>query len=446
MTKRSMSATPLDSFRQDRPLAESIVIATRGIHARLNKLIMARLPLVLPPQAEDSFVYASGLLHIAPIYTTFESSWHDIVRDSFEHSVDTSRDGSRPRKPIVSDHLRNLLDSLHLPGLVRTARLVADVQSITGWTEDATREQLAIVSRTGHLAEFVSHIKRAIRNKPHVLLAYSYIMYMALFAGGRFVRATLESADEGFWDTTASSAMPVPRPREDKLVEETPRQEQAESLLRRPHGDLPLRFFHFDTPDDGEDLKRDFKRQLADGEAMLSYREKHDIVQEAICIFENMILVVAQLDIVLASGPVRTPPDSPISVDSAATTIKQPLVRPRFRDSVLVTKERSARCSSNRMSGVSSSSSDGEDDHKSGAKTASTPDKTPPSEPDNHPTIPPSTREEELCPAVSKSIRFEKTPPHPLRSNPSGVADSAADLTESLKMASKRLRREHVTN
>ncbi|KAK9440158.1 hem oxygenase-like, multi-helical [Metarhizium brunneum] len=446
-----MTSIPLDSFRRDRPLAESIAVATRSIHARLNKLIIERLPLALPPQAGDPFVYASGLLHIAPIYTTFESLWSGIAQSSLEYG-EYSRDdwgGSKPSKPLVSDGLREMLNVLHIPGLMRADRLVADIQSMTGWTDAGTREQLEMISKTGHLAEVVSHIKRAIRNKPHVLLAYSYIMYMALFAGGRFIRATLESAGNDFWDTTASSAMPAPsRPIQGDSADST-QSHPTETSPRRYHGRLPLRFFHFDTPEDGEDLKRDYKQKLADCDATLSYQEKHDIVQEAICIFENLVLVVAQLDTVVAAGPIKPPADSPTSVESAATTIKHPLILPRFRDSVDVAKERSARRSSNRMSGMSSGSgSDREDDPKSGeSKThaADMPEEALPSEPHNHPTIP-STTDMELGPASSKSVRFEKTLPHPARSDLGGVADSTADVTESLKMASKRLRREHVAN
>lgn len=453
-----MTSTPLDSFRQDRPLAESIAVATRSIHARLNKLIIARLPLVLPPQAGDSYVYASGLLHIAPIYSTFESSWQEIVHEPAEQAGDDDSqepETRKPRKPTVSDDLRETLDLLHMPGLIRTDRLVADIQSMTGWTAAETREQMAIVSKTGHLAEVVNHIGRAIKNKPHVLLAYSYIMYMALFAGGRFIRATLESAGREFWDKVATNPplMPAWRSREPTDARNgTAEGEQAQHSSGNSSGRLPLAFFHFDTPEDGEDLKRDFKQKLADCEGMLCYQEKHDIVQEAICIFENMILVVAQLDHVMAAGHnIKPSIDNPVSVRSVATVIKKPIPLHRFRDSVVVTRERSARGSSNRASGLSGSDTTGDSDEESTPESNTTParirENTPLSHyPDNHPTIPSSTGIE-LCPGLSKSVRFEKTLPHPSRSHGGGsTSDSATDLAESLKMASKRLRREQVTN
>jgi hypothetical protein len=453
--KGTMASNPLDSFRQDRPLAESIAIATRGIHARLNKLIISRLPLALPPHADDSLVYASGLLHIAPIYTTFESLWRDIILEPVKDGQEDAASEPKYCRTMVSDELRETLVVLYAEGLARADRLIVDLQSMTGWTEAATREQLALVSRTGHLAEVISHIRRAINNKPHVLLAYSYIMYMALFAGGRFIRATLESAGKDFWGKTGCGEVPMPRQYDHRdifgTVGKEPEQ-QPDNAFRSSHGSAPLRFFHFDTPQDGEDLKRNFKQTLADREGILSYQEKHDVVQEAICIFENMVLVVAQLDHVMVSRPEVEPcADSLESVNSATTVIKWPMLHPRFRDSVVVTRERNARSSSNRASSMSKSASgsESESDSKPADKqtpTGGTTEKYPPTEPDNHPTIP-SVTGVETCPGLPKSMRFETSLPHPSRGHfGGGSGDSTADMADSLKMASTGVSQDQVIN
>ena len=48
-----------------------------------------------------------------------------------------------------------------------------------------------------------------------MLLAYAWVLYMALFSGGRFIRATLESAGtDGFWHRKASHS---PTPGEQQL-------------------------------------------------------------------------------------------------------------------------------------------------------------------------------------------------------------------------------------
>lgn len=457
----------MDSFRKDRPLAESIAIATRGIHARLNKLIVARLPLALPPRAADPAPYLSGLLHIAPVYTTFEEAWQGILDaapptastgslpDGCDPEIPLLDTGSvllpkhedpRVHRPSVCGRMHSMLEHLHLPGLMRSGRLREDIQVMTGWPDDLVEEQLQAISKAGYLSEFTSHIKRAVMNKPHVLLAYSYIMYMALFAGGRFIRASLESAGEPFWDTDPSPVKPTWRASQRSTAAEG--DSDADSALRL----MPLGFFHFDTPLDGEDLKREYKQRLSDSEGLLTPREKHDIVQEAVCIFENVTLLVAQLDAVCAEPDEDDhASERADSLASLANLLTNPLGT-RFRDSVAVTKERRERSSSKRSSGHedncsiaravkarrSSSSSSSSYTSTGASRAASTPPRR-----GHHP--PPSLDGIELCPAMSKPVGLDKAPPHPARSQ-RGSRESGGDLAESLTLASKRLPGANVTN
>ncbi|POR36755.1 Uncharacterized protein TPAR_03059 [Tolypocladium paradoxum] len=428
-----MSATPLDSFREDRPLAESIAIATRAVHARLNKHIVARLPLALPPRAADPAPYLSGLLHIAPIYTAFEEACGLLHK----------HEDPRLHRPSVCGRMHSLLEHLHLPGLMRSDRLRADIQAMTGWPDHVVEEQLQAISRTGYLSEFTSHIKRAVMNKPHVLLAYSYIMFMALFAGGRFVRASLESAGGQFWDAEPSSVRPTWRASQRTAA--SGGESGAISAVRR----MPLDFFHFDTPLDGEDLKREYKQRLSETEEMLTRREKHDIVQEAICIFENFTLVVAQLDMVCAEREENDHASERADSLASLASLKNPLGN-RFRDSVAITKERRERSSSKRSSGhedncsiamatkTRQSSTSSSTSSTNTSKVASTP------QPHEQPPLP-SLDGIELCPAMSKSMRFDKALPHPARGQ-QGSHDSGVDLAETLKMTSKRLHAANVTN
>ncbi|KAG5926921.1 hypothetical protein E4U42_002797 [Claviceps africana] len=321
--------TLLDTFREDQPLTKSIVIITRPVHAKLNKLIIARLPLALPPVTTSPLAYATGMMHVAPIFRAFEAAWSDLLE--------------KPDPSKVSQHLLAMLRSLHLPGLMRADRLEADVRSVMGWTDAELREHLDRVGETGHLGDFTSHIKRAIESKPHVLVSYAYILFMALFAGGRFIRATLESAGEDFWqgrlDGRDSQQQQQQLKRDDEELEAS----------SPPTQGMPLRFFHFNTPMDGEDLKQEFKQRLAGAEDGLGYQKKRDIVQEAICIFENLTLVVAQIDDVLAAARDTSQPSSADehgSATSPTTPIPGAASFIGFRDSIAVAKERSARRSS----------------------------------------------------------------------------------------------------
>ncbi|UNI18702.1 hypothetical protein JDV02_004957 [Purpureocillium takamizusanense] len=523
----------LDSFRPDRPLAESIALATRSVHARLNKLIVSRLPLALPPRASDPVAFLTGLLHIAPIYTTFEEQWSAILdapppptppssssrssaadsRDNSlpdgchpevapllytggshplprEHDDDDEKDEASPKlhKPRACGRMYSMLQHLHLPGLMRSERLRADIQTMTSWPEHVVEEQLRQVRSMGYLAEFVSHIKRAIANKPHVLVAYAYIMFMALFAGGRFIRASLESAGEPFWAVEPSPARPTMRASERRkwattkstsesrahdLKDDSYREEEKEedtSDKARPtsrHNNMPLHFFHFDTPVDGEDLKREFKQRLVDSEEMLTPQEKRDIVQEAVCIFENVTLVVLQLDSLFPDhegssngGDASSRRES--SLHSLASLLRGPLAN-RFRDSVVVTKERKERSSSKRSSGheesncpivanpkLSEKSSAASMDGTAAVVPQSQP--SPPSLPQDdhncehnaykqHPNVISDTADVELCPAFAKSMRFDGTLELPARSSrdDTSLAPAAEDLPETLRMACKQL-------
>ncbi|KAF7550051.1 hypothetical protein G7Z17_g5965 [Cylindrodendrum hubeiense] len=461
---------PYGHHHHDRPLAESIAIATRSVHARLNKLIIARLPLALPPRAADPTIYVSGLLHIAPIYLTFERLWRNIL-DTNPHADPgtAASDGYDPelplldsdcvpsesqesggeggRSPPVCTRIRTLLQHLHLPALMRSDRLKADIASITGWPDHVVEEQLRSIGQTGRLSEFTQHIKRAIENRPHVLLAYSYILFMALFAGGRFIRASLESAGEEFWEQLPSPVMPTELPcqHSTRPIERASgfTNEELPEDTHNSHADhkMPLRFFHFKSAEDGEELKREFKKRLVDLEGILTDVEKHDIIQEGVCIFENMTLMINQLDEVCANNG-----DEAGSFNDLAGMVNP--IGARFRDSVSVAKERSAR--SSRLSTSSDDSTCSIIKRAIGALRAesrsspASPDGLSAPTQDGHPPIS-SMAGVELCPAFPKSMRFEKTLPKPMRSSTIPV-DGSTYPDECLKLASRRQHGVHVVN
>ncbi|KAK1657202.1 hypothetical protein BDP55DRAFT_567767 [Colletotrichum godetiae] len=370
----SPAATPAEDTQ--RPLSESIAAATRSVHAKLNKIIIARLPLAIPPRAVDPSLYASGLLHITPIYDTFESLWKTIAESPQLPSTDEADDECKSNQvdltpvsniesnlrhqPALCERTRSILTSLYLPGLMRSDRLRADLGSITGWSPDVVNEQLTAISQSGRLAEFTMHVRRTIEKKPHVLMAYSYILFMALFAGGRFIRATLESAGSEFWEQTSSPIPPSQMPCQERtapsnaaIPNATPvdmsrgdDRGKIEVGAKHMRHSLPLGFFHFATPLDGEDLKKEFKKRLAESEHLLTPRERHDIIQEAVCIFDNMLLLVGQLDNVCDTDLEH----GPSVLESWASLVPGG----RLRDSVAIARDRK------REKTVSKSSEDSE--------------------------------------------------------------------------------------
>lgn len=126
------------------------------------------------------------------------------------------------------------------------------------------------------LSRFVNHISATVVSKPHVLLAYTWIFYMALFQGGRYIRSKLRGVEaNSFW------------------VRDLNPKRANESVT----GSIPLSFWEFPTATrDGEDLKTEFKARFRDIEPSLSMEEKTDILQEAVEIMTQLLEVVREID------------------------------------------------------------------------------------------------------------------------------------------------------
>ncbi|PNP42018.1 hypothetical protein TGAMA5MH_06197 [Trichoderma gamsii] len=316
------------SSQTSKSLAGDMVSATRPMHTKINKLITSRLPLAVPPKAPDSGPYACGLLHILPIYMTFERLWLDIL--------DTPP-GDAPGQ--ISERMHTILKEIHLPQLFRSDRLRTDIKSMTGWTDNILDLQINGIKGTGELSVFISHIIQVVRAKPHVLIAYSYNLFMALFAGGRFIRATLEKAGEEFWQTVPEHIKPTMQPCEpDSVISSS--LEQIEEI-NHSKNIMPLRFWSFDSENDGEDLKQEYKTKLLQWESELTAEEREDILQESVYILENIGLLVGQLDAVCSEvqddeKPVVQMPMRP----SLAGLLGGTQFGARLRDSLLIARER----------------------------------------------------------------------------------------------------------
>ena len=370
-----------EAERPDQPLSELMNAATRSVHSQLNKLVVSRLRLALPPQAEDASNYVSGLLHITPIYIAFESLWQGILQSGSPGEDDGETKPSLPTVPApcnlccpeavkseqsdlqtlheildfatpavaaaaatVAPQVRTVLTALRVPGLVRSAALHRDIVALTGWSLHTVAEHLDDAAESPVLAEFLHHIRHAVAGRPHVLVAYAWVLYMALFSGGRVIRAALERVDPDFWVPASASA-------------------SASSRQRKAAGDArgPLRFFSFNTAldkdevededdaddneedgeaddqgdttpaddqDRGDALKATFKSRLTEAETLLTAEQRDEIVEEAHNIFVFMVRLVAELDEVCDSEPAREAGAGMLAL--------------RSRDSVIVKKERRA--------------------------------------------------------------------------------------------------------
>ncbi|MCJ1247789.1 heme oxygenase [Trapelia coarctata] len=253
------------------PLSQTINTATREHHTRLNRLIVARLPLALPPQADDPTLYALGLQRFAFVYLWFESVWTELVA---LQPLDASQ--------TIDHRILSALKHLYLPELLRTPSLRNDLSCLLRQPVDRVDNDFAEMEGP-HIQAFLEHFEKRCASKPHVLIAYAWVFYMALFNGGRWIRAQLLVAEKGAWNNNVRRMVAVPI---------------AQSGLS---------FWHFPGDNDGEEIKAEFKARLADVEGLLTTEQQEDIVDEACMIFDHCELLAKELDETLAARP-RAPP------------------------------------------------------------------------------------------------------------------------------------------
>ena len=244
-------------------LPAEINAATRKQHILLNRLIVDRLSLALPPAASDPSVLGHGLAAFARIYFTFEDAWQHI-----EHAAgneDTAPSGGHDAQVL------RWLSTLRPEGLHRSSRLKEDLQHLSRRT--GTQCHSEIPARRN----MIRRMQARIDLNPHTLVAYGWVMNMAIFSGGRWIRQQLSAAGTEFWIG-----------RQDYWTIE----KHDVRLLELPG----FSFLSFDGNEDGEDIKKVFRSRLAEAETLLTQQERHDVVVTAQQLFEDCIALVGELD------------------------------------------------------------------------------------------------------------------------------------------------------
>ena len=252
-----------------RPLPLEIKTATRTQHTALNRLITDRLRLCLPPNTQAPHLYATGLAVFGSIYTSFEREWQLSFR----------------RGKTGTSRIEDILQTVLIPELLRTEKLKREMESMGLFINQIPLSGTALST----IQERQSAVRAAIRAKPHVVLAYAWVMYMALFNGGRSIRDALAAAGSEFWHVSKSP---------------TDVEEGLHLIL-----DERLHFWHFDSPNDGDDIKEDFKKRFGAAAAQLTTSERVDVVDEAVRIFAICHSMVDWLDTHVGSG--RDPEQDP---------------------------------------------------------------------------------------------------------------------------------------
>ncbi len=171
------------------------------------------------------------------------------------------------------DRVWKSLRGLRMDRLLRASRLRSDVLNI-GSKAGGRRPDTELLKRRPRLQAFVAHVRSAAKGKPHLLMAYMWVLYMALFSGGRYIRARLRGAGGEFWSGGDEEGT----------------------------ADRYLTFWSFEGGEDGEDLKAEFKDRFASVEERLTEGEKDEVVGEAVFIMRAVEGVVGEVAEVIGQG------------------------------------------------------------------------------------------------------------------------------------------------
>ncbi|KAL8903994.1 MAG: hypothetical protein Q9207_003574 [Kuettlingeria erythrocarpa] len=270
-------------------IGDEINLATRSFHTTLNQLILHQLPLALPPNTPSHQLYALGISHFQPLYSIFEGTYRDHLGSA-----------------VLPQRVAEILRKLHLPSLERAQALENDIRTLLPQSYRAPH-----TTNDSNLEAFKRHVSATLTQKPHLVIAYTWIFYMALFSGGRYIRSKLRVGLAASMASVASAA--------------------ADQLAG-------LSFWDFPGEHDGEDLKIEYKSRVTAVSALLTEQERADIIDEGVKIMVLLTDVVREVAEVVPRQALElaletTSGDKDIPVPGPVSRIRPPwllLVRSLF--------------------------------------------------------------------------------------------------------------------
>ncbi|KIW87519.1 uncharacterized protein Z519_11842 [Cladophialophora bantiana CBS 173.52] len=228
-------------------LAEELRATTRQRHHALNAQITPRLPLCLPPIADSPLVYVKGMIVFGQIYFAFEQFLETQLAC-----------------PQLNQRLLQIYEGIHFPWLLRSSQLRHDIDALKSDLLRSQIQELEVLLDESR--GFRLRIERSLSARPHVLLAYTWTMYLALFNGGRWIRGQLVSAGPEFWRGST----------------------------------LPLTFWEFRKEGEAdvgdERLKEEFKEGFQGAASILTEEESRNVVEETMKLFDMCLQMVEFLD------------------------------------------------------------------------------------------------------------------------------------------------------
>lgn len=260
----------------------------------LNGLITARLGNCLPPNCNSHYLYMIGIQRIAIIYSLFEDIWEKRLAKHNKKSPCTCQTCAKPFFSNLSDRHADIYRQVAVPNIMRCPRLEWDMHNMGNHDLQTCyppqfAEVYNILNKLDHgpcLDDFLLRMQEAFATKPHVLLSYTWLFYMALFFGGKFIYQQLNSAGLDFWPP---------------LTE----QERRGMSAKMPDGDVEspgwpyLHFWRFDDTDDGKEgilTRTAFEKGFHAASLLLTEQERQDVVEECQEIYHHLEMMIYDLD------------------------------------------------------------------------------------------------------------------------------------------------------
>lgn len=225
-------------------LANRINSATRSAHNKIDRSVSTKFIVAL----RDGKIYRQGL---QAFYHVFKHA--EIVIDRLINDKESGKAGE-------------ILREFWNPLFARTEALELDLL----YFYENHKEKFESPIREEQI-KFVQHIHEVCEEKPHLILAYCHVMYLALFAGGRLMKSSLSKAT-GIFPTM-------------------PGQTVEDVSKNGTH------LFKFDYEDD-ESLRLSYKRDYELATRLnLTELEKLDIIEESKYIFDQNFKMIEELEI-----------------------------------------------------------------------------------------------------------------------------------------------------
>ena len=257
---------PLASDNDPHHLAvDPFLTLSREPHAAIHRMNLSRIALCVPPQVDRPTLYALGLSRYAEIFYGLEEEWVGLIGDPADW-VDRGDDDRFTDLDHADsgERIRSMLRLLYIPELLRSRSLRADLSFLE--SIDPTVGELLHDRNPG--IEVKNYVQHRVRTKPHLLVAWIWILYSAILYGGREIRAQLLKSGSEFWDLSATE-------------------------IKASRTPCPLSFWHIE---DDVAVKTKFRTLIARVDRLLTREEHQEILEESLHIFQKLELLTLTLD------------------------------------------------------------------------------------------------------------------------------------------------------